>query len=88
MHLKEKTMQQIIDICSKMVRHFKHSSVAKHVLEQKQEQISLPKSTLIRSCSTRWNAKYFMLDSLYRNRCVISNVIADRVITNTRVHNT
>lgn len=34
----EKTMQQIIDICSKMVRHFKHSSVAKHVLEQKQEQ--------------------------------------------------
>lgn len=38
MHLKEKTMQQIIDVCSKMARHFKHSSVAKYALEQKQEQ--------------------------------------------------
>lgn len=34
MHLKENTMQQIIDICSKMARHFNHSSVAKHALEQ------------------------------------------------------
>lgn len=86
--LKKKTVQQIIDICSKMARDFKHSDVAKYALEQKREQVSLLKSTLIRSCSTRWNAMYSMLDSLYRNRSAISNVIADRAITNARVtHN-
>ncbi|XP_043258578.1 E3 SUMO-protein ligase ZBED1-like [Colletes gigas] len=83
--LKEKTVQQIIDTCSKMVGHFKHSNVAKHALQEKQVQLSLPKNTLIQSCSTRWNSTYFMLDSLYTNRCAISNVIADRAITNARV---
>ncbi|KAL4118927.1 hypothetical protein QTP88_011805 [Uroleucon formosanum] len=46
-----------------------------------QEQLGLPTESLIQSCKTRWNSIFMMLDRLYKNRCPISNVLADRSMT-------
>lgn len=37
---------------------------------------------LILSCKTLWNSVYAILDRLFTNRCPVSNVLANRTITN------
>ncbi|XP_025201856.1 zinc finger BED domain-containing protein 1-like [Melanaphis sacchari] len=61
--------------------HFKHSTLAKTSLEEKQELLGLTKTTLLQSCKTRWNSIYLMMERLVLNRCAIFNVLADRTIT-------
>ncbi|XP_076301940.1 E3 SUMO-protein ligase ZBED1-like [Lasioglossum baleicum] len=80
--LTEDNVEQIIRRCSKIVGHFKHSNVAKKALEIKQRQLGITKTTLLQCCSTRWNSTFFMLERIRENRCSITNVIADRAITN------
>ncbi|CAI6358111.1 unnamed protein product [Macrosiphum euphorbiae] len=79
--LKYDKIDNLIQLCSKIVCHFKHSNLASQYLKDKQDQLGLPTEKLIQSCKTRWNSIYMMLDRLYKNRCPISNVLADRSLT-------
>ncbi|KAL5233952.1 hypothetical protein ACI65C_001362 [Semiaphis heraclei] len=79
--LKYDKIDSLIQLCSKIVCHFKHSNLASQYLKDKQDQLGLPTESLIQSCRTRWNSIYMMLDRLYKNRCPISNVLADRSLT-------
>lgn len=79
--LKYDKIENLIQLCSKIVGHFKHSNLASQNLKDKQEQLGLPKESLIQSCKTRWNSIFLMLERLYKNRCPVSNVLADRTCT-------
>ncbi|XP_044735736.1 E3 SUMO-protein ligase ZBED1-like [Chrysoperla carnea] len=83
--LEEENIQQLIQQCSKLVNHFNRSSSAKQALETKQEQLGMTKTNLLQCCTKRWNTIFLMLDRLYVNRCAISNVIADWVVTNASI---
>lgn len=74
---REETIQQIIEQCRKVINHFKHSNIVKQALENKQEQLGMPRMTLLQSCSAKWNFTFLMLERLYKNRCPISNVLVD-----------
>jgi len=80
--LQQDGIDKLIQLSSKMVGHFKHSNLAKHALTKMQEQLGLNQLSLIQSCKTRWDSVYMMLDRLYTNRCAVTNVLADRSITN------
>jgi len=58
----------LVEKCSKLVSHFKHSNIAKRSLEIKQEQLGMAKTALIQYCKTRWNSTFMMLKRLYLNR--------------------
>lgn len=79
--LKYDKIDSLIQLCNKIVCHFKYSNLASQYLKDKQEQLGMPTESLIQSCKTRWNSIYIMLDQLFKNRCPISNVLADRSLT-------
>ncbi|XP_050537632.1 E3 SUMO-protein ligase ZBED1-like [Daktulosphaira vitifoliae] len=79
--LKYDKINNLIQLCSKIVCHFKHSNLASQYLKDKQEQLGMPTESLIQSCKTRLNSIFMMLDRIYKNRCPISNVLADRSLT-------
>ncbi|XP_025194334.1 zinc finger BED domain-containing protein 1-like, partial [Melanaphis sacchari] len=79
--LRQDSIQLLVEKCSKLVSHFKHSNIAKRSLEIKQEQLGMAKTALIQYCKTRWNSTFMMLERLYLNRSPLANVIADRTIT-------
>lgn len=74
-------IQCIITKSSKIVGHFKHSAISCKALVKMQQQLGLPKLTLLQNCKTRWNSSFLMLDRLYSNRAPIMNVLADRNTT-------
>jgi hypothetical protein len=51
--LKNENIVDIIKHCNKIVGHFKHLTLAKTLLEEKQEILGLTKTTLLQSCKTR-----------------------------------
>lgn len=79
--LKEDSISEIIKLSSSLVGHFKHSNLAKQSLLNKQNQLGMPELSLLQCCKTRWNSIYLMLERIFKNRCPIINVIADRTIT-------
>ncbi|XP_025204441.1 zinc finger BED domain-containing protein 1-like [Melanaphis sacchari] len=83
--LQQDGIDTLIQLSSKVVGHFKHSNLAKHALTKMQEQLGLNQLSLIQSCKTRWDSVYMMLDRLYTNRCAVTNVLADRSITNVAI---
>ncbi|XP_060836456.1 uncharacterized protein LOC132919127 [Rhopalosiphum padi] len=78
--LSDDEIQSILMKSSKIVGHFKHSSIAIKALE-KMQQLNKPKLTLLQYCKTRWNSSFLMLERLYLNRTPIMNVLSDRTIT-------
>jgi GTP cyclohydrolase II len=50
--LKYDKIENLIEICSKIVCRFKHSNLASQYLKDKQEQLGLPTESLIQSCKT------------------------------------
>lgn len=79
--LSDDEIQIILTKSSKIVCHFKHSSIAMKALEKMQEQLNKPKLTLLQYCKTRWSSSFLMLERLYLNRISIMNVFSDRTIT-------
>lgn len=79
--LKEDKIDNLIQLCSKIVSHFKYSNLVSQNLKEKQEKLGLPTESLIQSGKTRWNSIFLMLDRLYKNRCPVSNVLAHRSFT-------
>lgn len=83
--LKEDAISEIIKQSSSLVGHFRHSNLAKRSLLNRQKQLGMPEQSLLPCCKTRWNSIYLMLERIFKNKCPISNVIADRSITTTHV---
>lgn len=83
--LKEDSISETIKLSSSLVGHFKHSNLAKQSLLNKQNQLGMPEQSLLQCCKTRWNSIYIMLERIFKNRCPIINVIADRTITPARI---
>lgn len=83
--LKYDKIDSLIQLCIKIVCHFKHSNLASQYLKDKPDQPGLTTESLIQICKTRWNFMhiyiYMILDRLFKNRCPISNVLADRSST-------
>jgi len=79
--LKEDTISEILNLSSRLVGHFIHSNLAKQSLLNIQKQLGMPEQTLLQSRKTRWNSIYLMLERIFKNRCPISGVMADRSIT-------
>lgn len=79
--LLDDEIQSILTKSSKIVCHFKHSSIAMKALEKTQQQLNKPKLTLLQYCKTRWNSSFLMLERLYLNRTPIMNVLSDRTMT-------
>ncbi|KAL4132406.1 hypothetical protein QTP88_009560 [Uroleucon formosanum] len=83
--LREDSISEILDQSSKLVGHFKHSNLAKQSLLNKQKQLGMPETSLLQSCKTRWNSIFLMLEHIFKNRCLISAVMADRSVTSTHI---
>lgn len=83
--LKEDSISETIKLSSSLVGHFKHSNLAKQSLLNKQKQLGMPEQSLLQCCKTRWNSIYLMLERVFKNRCPIINVIADRTITSAQM---
>ncbi|KAM4549130.1 E3 SUMO-protein ligase ZBED1-like [Odontesthes bonariensis] len=74
-------VHRVICAAGKLVRHFSHSTVACKALEEKQEQMQLPKHKLIQSCKTRWNSVVDMFERLLEQRWAVTAVLSDRTVT-------
>lgn len=82
--LKNPDIKQIVEKASKIVGHFKHSTLATNALKEKQKLLDIPLLKLLQCNKTRWNSTYIMLDRLIKNRTALMNVLADRNVTNQR----
>jgi len=60
--------ERVVSKASKLVGHFKHSSVATEALQQEQSLRSLKVQQLIQSEPTRWDSTYYMLERLVIKR--------------------
>lgn len=79
--LCEQHNKVIIDKCSNIVGHFKHSNVAMNALSNKQSQLGLEKHKLVQSVKTRWNSTFLMLKRLIEQREAVIGVLSDRTVT-------
>ena len=53
---------------SSIVGHFKHSTLAYHLLDEIRERLDIPKHKLQQDEPTRWNSTLFMLESIYEQK--------------------
>ncbi|KAL4147851.1 hypothetical protein QTP88_002189 [Uroleucon formosanum] len=83
--LLDDEIQSVLTKSSKIVCHFKHSSISMKSLEKTQQQLNLLKLTLLQYCKTRWNSSFLMLERLYIYRALVTNVLADRNITTSNI---
>lgn len=74
-------VKNLVNKCSSVVGHFKHSTVACNALKLKQQQLNLPEHKLIQAVKTRWNSVYFMLQRLMEQREAVTAVLGDRNFT-------
>ena len=74
-------VEACLKMCTKVVSHFRHSTIATKELAKRQELLKLPTHRLIQFVKTRWNSSYDMLERLVEQRRGISDVLTDRLIT-------
>ncbi|XP_065642245.1 E3 SUMO-protein ligase ZBED1-like [Hydra vulgaris] len=79
--LEENEIKQILVTASKIVSHFKHSTVAIKALQVVQKKLKMPEKKLIQSVKTRWNSIYAIVERLIESRQCISIVLNDRNTT-------
>ena len=75
--LEVSQINRLASVARKTVGHFKHSSLARTALKEKQQQLSIPQHHLIQDVATRWNSTYFMLERLHEQRWAIYAVLYD-----------
>lgn len=72
---------RVIVAAGRLVGHFNHSTPATKALEAKQEQMGLPRHTLIQSCKMRWNSVGDMFKRLVEQRWAVTAMLSDRTVT-------
>ena len=76
--LKERTLSSAVARCRKIVTHFNQSRVDREMLSSKQELLGIPKHSLIKDVSTRWNSTHDMIKRLCEQQPAISAVLHRR----------
>lgn len=75
--LQKSSTDELLRKVSRIVSHFKHSTVAKAALTKAQKRLKLPLHELIQSCRTRWNASYYMINRTLEQKEAIISVLED-----------
>ena len=76
--LKERTLSSAVARCRKIVTHFNQARVDREMLSSKQELLGIPKHSLIKDVSTRWNSTHDMIKRLCEQQPAISAVLHRR----------
>lgn len=66
-----------IESCKKACLHFAHSHKKMRLLEDAQEQLTLPKHHLIQDCPTRWGSSYAMIERFLEQEPAIRLVLSN-----------
>ena len=74
-------IDRLIGASQKLVSHFHHSVVASEALKKKQQQMNINGRKLVKSCTTRWNSTFEMLDRLIKLRWPVTAVLSDEEVT-------
>ena len=67
--------QMVIDaltVSHKIVGHFKHSTLAYHLLDEIKERLGMVKHKLQKDEPTQWNFTLFMLESIYEQKMALA----------------
>ena len=66
--LSQRIAIDALAVSRKIVGHFKHSTLAYHLLDEIQERLHMKKHKLQQDEPTRWNSTLFMLESIYKQK--------------------
>jgi len=62
----------LLAVCRSTVGHFKHSTIAYHKLNQKQERLGIKNHKLQQDEPTRWNSTLYMLQTVYEQKMALA----------------
>ena len=78
--LAQQAVINMLRICCRIVRHFKHSSVAYDSLRKIQKNLKLPQHRLKQDEPMRWNSTLYMIQSIVEQKVAIAAYAADGAI--------
>ena len=70
--LSQRMVIDTLAVSRKIVGHFKHSTLAYHLLDEIKERLGIPKHKLQQDEPTRWNSILFMLESIYEQKMALA----------------
>ena len=78
----DRRVDRALGVCRKIVTSFSHSWKKKRDLAEAQEQLSLPKHSLVVDCATRWGSTEKMVSRILEQETALRQVlVADRKTT-------
>ncbi|XP_057684886.1 E3 SUMO-protein ligase ZBED1 [Corythoichthys intestinalis] len=81
-------VSRVLGKVRRIVSFFHRSSTAAHILENKQEMLSIPKHTLIQDVPTRWNSSHDMLERYLEQQAAVYSALTEKVIKKNKDINT
>ena len=66
--LSQRMLIDTLVVSRRIVGHFKHSTLAYHLLDEIRERLDITKHKLQQDEPTRWNSTLFMLESIYEQK--------------------
>ena len=70
--LSQRMVINTLAVSHKVVGHFKHSTLAYHLLDEIRERLDIAKRKLQQDELTRWNSTLFMLESIYEQKMALA----------------
>ena len=70
--LSQRMVIDTLAVSRKIVGHFKHSTLAYHLLDEIKERLDILKHKLQQDEPTRWNSTLFMLESIYEQKMALA----------------
>ena len=75
------TVSKTVAKCRKLVGHFKHSTTLTAEMRKRQKMLSVPEHVLVQDVATRWNSTQTMMERLYEQRRVLTDIMLDSKFT-------
>lgn len=73
-------VSRVLGRVRRIVSFFHRSSTAAHILESKQEMLSVPKHTLIQDVPTRWNSSHDMLERYLEQQAAVYSALTEKIL--------
>ena len=70
--LSQRMVVDTLAVSRRIVGHFKHSTLAYHLLDNIRERLDIAKHKLQQDEPTRWNSTLFMLESIYEQKMALA----------------
>ena len=70
--LSQRIVIDTLAVSYRIVGHFKHSTLAYHLLNEIRERLDITKHKLQQDEPTRWNYTFFMLESIYKQKMAVA----------------